>query len=92
MCLKKVQNILWINFVHLFFPLSLLKLRVLYDRILMTKIDSEITAFLNSELGTSRARNSKSNKNNNKNFFVYFYYMFRIFPLLKFLVYNPKRW
>ena len=47
--------------------------RVLYNRVLKTKINFEITIFLNYEQWTSRAGNSKSNENTNnknKNFLV----------------------
>ena len=44
--------------------------RVLYDRVLKTKINFEITTFLNYEWGISRAGNSKSNKSNNKNLYT----------------------
>ena len=46
------------------FIICALDSRVLYDRILKVKFFFEITAFLNYEWGTSRARNSKSYKNN----------------------------
>ena len=43
---------------------------VLYDRVLKTKINFEITTtFLNYERGSSSAVYSKSNKNNYKTFF-----------------------
>ena len=59
--------------------------RVIYDRVQKKKNNFEITAFLNYDLGTSRAGNSKSNENKNKNVFVFFSFDVLNFPTLDFL-------